>query len=105
MRDGLLLVDEFDASLHVGVQASIIEFLLKTAEKHNVQLCVSTHSIETIDAFLDAYARMKGLFTRPGGLRVLQLKRVDGRTQVTSLDADKATRLREEIGLDLRRTA
>jgi AAA15 family ATPase/GTPase len=105
-KDGILLIDELDASLHVGAQAVIIEFLLKTAEAHNVQVFASTHSLETVDAFLDAYHDMKSeaLFARPEGLRVLQLKRIDNRTKVESLAADRALGLREEMGFDLRRT-
>lgn len=102
IRNGLLLVDEFDASLHPGAQPSVIEFLMRTAEEHNVQICASTHSIETVDAFLEAYDELSGLFKGPQGLRVFQLRRTKGQTEVTSLDAETARRLREDIGHDLR---
>jgi AAA15 family ATPase/GTPase len=101
-RDGLLLIDEFDASLHPGAQLPIIEFLMRAAQKNNVQVCISTHSIETVDAFLEAYDELSGLFKGPEGLRVFQLRDAKGQTEVKSLDADTARRLREEMGHDLR---
>ncbi|MCP4591556.1 MAG: AAA family ATPase [bacterium] len=101
---GILIIDEFDASLHVGAQDRIIEFTLEAAKRHDVQLFVSTHSLETIDAFLDCYTDASDLWSGPEDLRVLQLRRTGGRTTVTNLDAEKAKRLREEIGADLRRT-
>ena len=105
LQDGLLLIDEFDVSLHPGAQPPLIEFLLETADRHNVQVFTSTHNIETVDAFLDAYAGMEGLFKDPEGLRVFQLRRAEGRTEIRSLDSETAMRLRDEIGFDLRRTS
>lgn len=104
IRNGLFLIDEFDASMHIGAQTSLIEFIMKAAEENNVQICVSTHSLETLDAFLDGFSRLPSLFTKPNALRVLQVKRTAGKTQINSLDMEKAKRLREDVGLDLRRT-
>ena len=101
-RDGLLLIDEFDASLHPGAQRTIIDFLMRAAQENNVQVCISTHSIETVDAFLEAYDELSGLFKGPEELRVFQLRQTEGQTEVKSLDADTARRLREDIGHDLR---
>ena len=101
-RDGLLLVDEFDASLHPGAQPIVIEFLMRAAQENNVQVCASTHSIETVDAFLEAHDELGGLFKGPEGLRVFQLRNVKGRTEVKSLDAETARRLRADVGHDLR---
>jgi hypothetical protein len=103
-RGGLFLVDEIDASLHIGAQPGLIELLLRTAMDHGVQVFASTHSIETVDAFLDAYLSTPGLFTKPEGFRVLQVRRAGTQTEVKSLDAEKARRLREDLGFDLRRT-
>ncbi|UCE60127.1 MAG: ATP-binding protein [Phycisphaerales bacterium] len=101
---GVLAIDEFDTSLHVGAQAHVVKFCLHAANRLNVQLFVSTHSLETLDAFLDEYEATKGLCSGSGDLRVLQVKRAKGTTEVDNLDGDTAKRLREEIGVDLRRT-
>jgi ABC-type dipeptide/oligopeptide/nickel transport system ATPase component len=101
--NGVLIIDEFDASLHVAAQSRVVGFTLRAAKKHNVQLFVSTHSLETLDAFLDAYAHEKDLWSSPGDLRVIQLSRHGTRTEVRNLDAEKASFLRGEMALDLRR--
>ena len=101
-KDGLLLIDEFDASLHVGAQARIIQFTLESAKRHNVQLMISTHSLETLDGFLECYAESKELWAGPEDLRVLQLKRANGATDVRNLDGDESKHFRDEIGYDLR---
>ncbi len=104
MRDGHLLIDELDASLHIGAQGRVIRFLMEAAQARNVQIFASTHSLETVDAFLDAYTENGDLFKSRGGLHVLQVRREKEGTSVTSLDAEQATRLREEFGVDLRRS-
>lgn len=101
-RDGILIIDEFDASLDVAAQPKIIRFALENALKHNVQLFVSTHSLETLDAFLECYLSAQDLLAGPEDFRILKLKRTDGVTEIRSLDAEKAKRLRCETGFDLR---
>lgn len=101
-KDGLLIIDEFDASLHVGAQARIIRFVLESARRHNVQLMISTHSLETVDGFLDCYAESKDLWAGPEDLRILQLRRSNGNTEIRNLDCEEAQHLRDQIGYDLR---
>lgn len=103
IKNGVFVVDEIDASLDIGAQTKIIEFFMHAAQEHNVQVFASTHSIETLDAFLDTYAGMADLFKNPG-LRILQVAQTDGRTVVKSIPAEQAKRLREDLGFDLRRT-
>jgi recombinational DNA repair ATPase RecF len=105
-RGGVLLVDEFDSSLHVGAQSQVIDFVLRSSAAHNVQLLTSTHSLETVDAFLHSFSRQSDLFTRPEDLRVIQLKRTGGRTVIANnLDSQRAKRMRDELGIDLRRVS
>lgn len=101
-KDGLLLIDEFDASLHAGAQERIIRFTLESARRHNAQLMISTHSLETLDGFLKSHAESKDLWAGPEDLRILQMKRANGATEVRNLDCDEARHLREQIGYDLR---
>lgn len=102
--NGMLMIDEIESSLHVGVLERVIKFTLQAAKKHNVQLFASTHSLETLDAFLDAYEDMSDLYSSKEDFRILQLKREGGRAVVTNLDAEEARRMRDNLGLDLRRT-
>lgn len=106
IKNGVFVVDEIDASLDIGAQTKIIEFFMRAAERHKVQVFASTHSIETVDAFLEAYANMtkENLFKDSAGLRILQVAQSEGRTVVKSIPAEQAKRLREDLGFDLRRT-
>lgn len=56
---GLLCIDEIEASLHPSAQAFFLEFLIKWSKKHHVQVVVTTHSLYLIDYCLglqkDAY--------------------------------------------------
>jgi len=45
---GLLCIDEIEASLHPSAQINIILYLLKWAQKHNVQIVLTTHSLHII---------------------------------------------------------
>jgi len=101
-ENGLLLIDEFDTSLHVGAQPRIVQLALESAKRHNVQLMISTHSLETLDGFLKCYAESRELWAQPEGLRILQLKRLNGGTEIRNLDCDEAKHLRDQIGYDLR---
>lgn len=102
--NGVVMIDEIDSSLHIGVLERVIKFTLQAANRHNVQLFASTHSLETLDAFLDAYEDTSSLWSSKEDFRILQLKRERGRTVVTNLDAEEARRMRDDLGLDLRRT-
>lgn len=47
-RDGVLLIDEIEASIHVSVLADVFTWLLKASKKFNVQIFASTHSNEAL---------------------------------------------------------
>jgi len=104
-HDGVFLIDEFDASLHVAVQPQVADFLLRAASRLRVQLFITTHSLETLDIFLDAFEATRDLFTNSTELRVLQLRKEGDQTKVENLPSDRARSMREELGLDLRRTS
>ena len=102
-RNGVLVIDEIDASLHIGAQSALIGFILNTAARHNVQLFMATHSLETLDTFLEKFEDVSELWGGPQDLRVIQLSRVKNQTSAKVVDADMARELRDDLGLDLRR--
>ncbi len=102
-KDSVLIVDEIDASLHFGAQRMLVTFLMEAARKHNVQLIVSTHSLETFDVFLESFKSTSELWSKPSDLMVLQLRRDRDETSVRAYDANEACRLRDTLGVDLRR--
>jgi hypothetical protein len=102
--NGVLIADDFDACLHPGAQPKIIEFLLRAALKHNVQLFAATHSLETLDTFLDKCAALKESGVASTDLCVLQLRRDGDKSRIKSIPFDGVQTLRVELGVDLRRT-
>ncbi len=46
---GILLIDEFDATLHPHAQQKLIEILIKEAKENKVQIIFTTHSLFALD--------------------------------------------------------
>lgn len=53
-RGGLLLIDEIEAALHPSALQKVFHFLVQSCEEMDVQLFVSTHSLEAVDAMLSS---------------------------------------------------
>ncbi len=53
-QNGILCIDEIDCAIHHSLLVSFSRFLQQLAEKFNVQVFVSTHSKECINAFIEA---------------------------------------------------
>lgn len=51
---GVLLVDEIETAIHVSVLAKVFRWMLDACKEYNVQLFVTTHSLEALDAVLAA---------------------------------------------------
>ena len=45
VNGGVFLIDEFDATLHISAQIRLYETLYEIAEKHNIQIIFTTHSL------------------------------------------------------------
>ncbi len=53
-RGAFLLIDEADVTLHSASQRKLVDFLLRMARIHDIQIIVTTHSIEFIKAAYDS---------------------------------------------------
>lgn len=51
-KNGVLLIDEIETAIHFSLLVKYTEFLQKMAELFNVQVFITTHSKECIDAFV-----------------------------------------------------
>ncbi len=102
-KGGVLLIDEIDASLHVGAQRHLVEFLFRAAQEHDVQLFISTHSLETLDVLLESFNASSQLWSKPSDLQVLQFSRCNDQTKIRAHSAEDATEMRDSLGIDLRR--
>ena len=50
-RNGILCIDEIDSGIHYKLLMAFSQYIIKLAQKFNVQIFISTHSKECIDAF------------------------------------------------------
>jgi AAA domain, putative AbiEii toxin, Type IV TA system len=53
-RDSVLLIDEIENGIHHSNQVAFWEFLYKLADRLNVQIFATTHSLEMTEAFIKA---------------------------------------------------
>jgi len=53
IANGVLLVDEIETSIHVSALGSVFSWLIETCRRREIQLFVTTHSLEAIDAMLE----------------------------------------------------
>lgn len=104
-KGSCLFFDEFEVSLHVGVLRKLVRFTLEAARRHNVQIFATTHSLETVDAFVDLAATSGDLWGGPKDFRLINLHGSAPNTKIKNIDGSEAKELREELALDLRRTA
>ena len=51
VKDGILLIDEFENGLYYTVQPDLWQFIFRIARRLNVQVFATTHSWDCIEAF------------------------------------------------------
>lgn len=93
-RRGVLLIDEIETALHVRALSEVFPWLARLAADHDVQIFATTHSLEVVDALLDAEAT--------GELSIYHLRRADDRVEVRRFPPDELRFLRHERALDIR---
>ncbi len=52
-RDGIICIDELDSAIHKSLLVDFTQFIQQAARTFNVQVFLSTHSKECIDAFVE----------------------------------------------------
>ena len=92
--DGILCIDEIDSAIHKGLLVRFAEFVQRLAAKYNVQLFLSTHSKECIDAFSRTQKEDMMAF-------VLQ-KTLDDKVDFRYMEGEELKKLIDIIDLDIR---
>lgn len=96
VRGGVVLVDEFDAALHYSALVDVCRWWLDAARRFDVQLFMTTHSLEAVDALL---ASAEG---HSGELVAFRLDRTDSGIVARRFDQPTLRNIRHEGGLELR---
>lgn len=95
-EDGILLIDEIETALHYKAQEHFIKLIRELAVELNVQLFITTHSLETVDAIIksskDDLADLTGYH--------LPDRKTSG--EVKRLDGEFLKRIRLQRGLEIR---
>lgn len=53
-ENGVLLIDDAEMGLHPAIMCKAFAWIVRWAKKHNVQMFLTTHSLDLVDALIDA---------------------------------------------------
>ncbi|WP_281486966.1 AAA family ATPase [Lysinibacillus sphaericus] len=97
-KNGILLVDEIETSIHKKAMPRIFHWLIEACNKFNVQLFLTTHSIEAVDEILNSNSKA----IENNWLRVVTLMKKNKSTYARLLTGNDALQLRDDFDLELR---
>lgn len=69
-QGGLILIDELDSTLHADAQMELLKILCEEAEKYQLQIIATTHSMYMLQQAFESNLKSK--------IKVLYLQKVDG---------------------------
>src|SRR5487761_1582295 len=95
VESGILLVDEVEVGIHYSALRRVFPVLLRTCREFNVQLFVTTHSLEAVDAILAAEIH------EPGAVVTYHLPPLQ-HGPVKRFTGEVLENIRFERGLDIR---
>jgi hypothetical protein len=93
---GVLFIDEIETAIHVSALAKVFGWMVAACQQRGVQLFLTTHSLEAIDAILAADT------TPEEDIVAYRLERQGEETRAKRYGEDLLKRLRFERGLEVR---
>lgn len=98
-KDGILLIDEVETSIHKSAMKKVFSWLVESSKKFNVQLFLTTHSLEAVDEILNSNPIILG----EDMVRVITLVKKSDQTVARILSGEKAMQVREDYDMELRK--
>jgi len=95
-REGALLIDELENSVHWLALNQFINWIVDIANQLNVQIFATTHSLECIDAVLASK------LSKSKDLSLFKLKNQNGQIICKKIRGDTLKTIRYELGQDVR---
>ena len=95
VRGGVLLIDEFESAIHPQLLRAFTHVVQEMAVEHNVQVFLTTHSKEALDAFITNNYRTDDI-------AAYALRRRSQGVDVRRFDGDQLLLLHEAGDFDLR---
>jgi len=102
--NGILLIDEIETAIHSKYYDDIFRFIIKAAVQYNVQLFITTHSIEAVDGLLNTQT-IDGEYSESSDLiKVITLRKdsVSGKTMARSMTGKEVFDGREKFDFEVR---
>src|SRR6476661_7726477 len=93
VQDGVLLIDEIETAIHTEALGSSFAWIVQWCQRLDVQLFATTHSLEAIDAMLEASDSETDLV-------LYRLEKKESQTKAIRLERERLHRLREDLGLE-----
>lgn len=94
-KNGVFFIDELDSAMHRDLLVPFTEFIQKISKDFNVQVFITTHSKECIDAFVE-----NGF--PDDELMAYSLEREDNKVVCKYLEGNKLKQLVESVNIDIR---
>jgi predicted ATPase len=102
-QGGVLLIDEIESAIHFSALTQVFSWLVEAAHRFSVQLVVSTHSLEALDALLVAAEPKVPLAHDIADEVVLyRTTRQNARLSIHRLEGRRALSLRRDGALEVR---
>jgi AAA15 family ATPase/GTPase len=99
VKNGILLIDEIETAIHTEVLVKSFVWLIQWCKEMQVQLFVTTHSLEAIDALLTATELDTD---HEKNLILYRLETQEIGTKTLRIERDKLQRLRNDLGQEVR---
>jgi AAA15 family ATPase/GTPase len=96
-RNGVLLIDEIDTSIHKSILPDIFKWLVAACKKFNVQVFATTHNLEALSNMITITAEDEAV-----DFVVYKIENVDGNFYSKRYSEEKLTYLVNEVGQDIR---
>lgn len=97
---GILLIDEIETAIHKKYYLDIFSFLVKAAKAFDVQVFITTHSIEAIDGLLATQNYVENM--KDDDITVVTLKRENNHTYSRIMSGKDVAKNREDFGFEVR---
>ena len=97
---GILLIDEVETAIHAQYYNDIFRFLVKACRQFEIQLFITTHSIEAFDSLLSTqdYEEQQ----EQDDITVLTLKKTRKQTLIRNMPGREVSRNREAFDFEVR---
>ena len=95
-KNGVLLIDEIETAIHKSLLIDFTELIQKFAEEFNVQVFITSHSKECIDAFV------QNKYELDNNLMAYLLDNNDGKFSYSYIEGERLKTLVNDINLDIR---